>query len=213
MNISVQNKKILVLAPHTDDAELGCGATISMLSANGNEVYCAAFSACRQSVRPEFPENILETEVREASAILGIKPDNLFLFEYEVRTFNYHRQAILDDIIRLRDRLKPDLVFVPSLSDIHQDHQTIAQESVRVFKFSTLLCYELPWNNFTFNTTLFFRLDEQHIETKARALACYKSQAHRDYMQPGFINSLARVRGVQVGVPYAEVFEVVRMIM
>lgn len=210
---SLVNKKILILAPHTDDAELGCGATISMLSENGNEVYCAAFSACKQSVRPEFPENILETEVREASAILGVKPENLFLFEYQVRTFNYHRQAILDEIIRLRDTIKPDLVFVPSLSDIHQDHQTIAQESVRVFKFSTLLCYELPWNNFTFNTTLFFKLDEKHVDLKAKALACYRSQAHRDYMQTGFVKSLAKVRGVQVGVPYAEVFEVVRMIM
>lgn len=213
MNLNITNKKILVLAPHTDDAELGCGGTINLLAGLGNEVYCAAFSACRQSVRPEFPENILETEVKAASAILGIRPENLFLYEYEVRTFNYHRQAILDDIIALRDKIRPDLVFVPSLGDIHQDHHTIAQESVRVFKFSTLLCYELPWNNFEFKTTLFFRLEESHLKAKADALACYQSQAHRDYMKPGFIHSLASVRGVQVGVPLAEVFEVVRMIL
>lgn len=213
MNIQVSGKRILILAPHTDDAELGCGATINMLVENGNEVYCAAFSACKQSVPPEYPENILETEVREASEVLGIKAKNLFLFGYQVRTFNYHRQEILDDILKLRDSIKPDIVFIPSRNDIHQDHYTIAQEAVRVFKFSTLICYELPWNNFSFETTLFFKLEESHVNAKVKALQCYKSQAHRDYMQLEFVRSLAKVRGVQVGVPFAEVFEVVRVIL
>jgi LmbE family N-acetylglucosaminyl deacetylase len=208
----VNNKKCLILAPHTDDAELGCGATIHRLLHEGNTVYCAAFSACKQSVKPEFPEDVLEKELKAASSELGIKPENLILFEYEVRTFNYHRQAILDDIIKLRDMIKPDVVFVPSVNDIHQDHYTIAQEAVRAFKFSTLLCYELPWNNFEFKTTLFYSLEQKHVDAKMRALACYNSQAHRPYMQPDFIQSLARVRGVQVGLPFAEVFEVVRMI-
>jgi LmbE family N-acetylglucosaminyl deacetylase len=206
------NKTILILAPHTDDAELGCGGTISRLIEDGNIVYCAAFSACKHSVIEGFPEDVLETEVKQASSALGIAPDHLFLFEYAVRTFNYHRQEILDDILNLRNKIKPDVVFVPSVNDIHQDHYTIAQEAVRAFKFSTLLCYELPWNNFEFKTTLFYSLEQKHVEAKMRALACYKSQAHRPYMQPDFIQSLAKVRGVQVGLPLAEVFEVVRMI-
>jgi LmbE family N-acetylglucosaminyl deacetylase len=206
------NKTILILAPHTDDAELGCGGTISRLIEDGNTVYCAAFSACKHSVIEGFPEDVLETEVKQASSALGIAPDHLFLFEYAVRTFNYHRQEILDDILNLRNKIKPDVVFVPSVNDIHQDHYTIAQEAVRAFKFSTLLCYELPWNNFEFKTTLFYSLEQKHVEAKMRALACYKSQAHRPYMQPDFIQSLAKVRGVQVGLPLAEVFEVVRMI-
>jgi LmbE family N-acetylglucosaminyl deacetylase len=206
------NKTILILAPHTDDAELGCGGTINRLIEDGNTVYCAAFSACKHSVIEGFPEDVLETEVKQASSALGIAPDHLFLFEYAVRTFNYHRQEILDDILNLRNKIKPDVVFVPSVNDIHQDHYTIAQEAVRAFKFSTLLCYELPWNNFEFKTTLFYSLEQKHVEAKMRALACYKSQAHRPYMQPDFIQSLAKVRGVQVGLPLAEVFEVVRMI-
>jgi LmbE family N-acetylglucosaminyl deacetylase len=206
------NKTILILAPHTDDAELGCGGTISRLIEDGNTVYCAAFSACKHSVIEGFPEDVLETEVKQASSTLGINPDNLFLYEYAVRTFNFHRQEILDDILNLRNKIKPDVVFVPSVNDIHQDHYTIAQEAVRAFKFSTLLCYELPWNNFEFKTTLFYSLEQKHVDAKMRALACYKSQAHRPYMKPDFIQSLAKVRGVQVGLPLAEVFEVVRMI-
>jgi LmbE family N-acetylglucosaminyl deacetylase len=207
-----QNKSILILSPHTDDAELGCGGTIKLLLEQGNEVHIAAFSACRHSVLAGFPEDVLVQEIKASTRELGVPAENLYLFDYDVRTFNFHRQEILDDILNLRHKIKPDVVFVPSVNDIHQDHYTIAQEAVRAFKFSTLLCYELPWNNFEFKTTLFYSLEQKHVEAKMRALACYKSQAHRPYMQPDFIQSLAKVRGVQVGLPLAEVFEVVRMI-
>lgn len=206
-------KKALVLAPHTDDGELGCGGTIAKLIASGVEVHYAAFSACEQSVLPQFPSDILITEVKAATAVLGILPSHLHLFNYDVRTFNYQRQPILDDIIKLRDTVQPDLVFMPAEHDIHQDHATIANEAVRAFKFFNILCYELPWNNFNFNTACFVELSEAHIATKIRALECYQSQAHRPYASADFLRSLARTRGVQIGTTFAEVFEVKRLII
>jgi len=211
--MQIHNQTILILSPHTDDAELGCGATIRLLLEQGNQVHVAAFSACRHSVLAGFPEDVLVQEIKAATKSLGVPAENLHLYDYDVRTFNYHRQQLLDDILKLRDTLKPNMVFVPSMNDIHQDHYTIAQEAVRAFKFATLLCYELPWNNFEFKTTLFFGLKETHLEHKINALAQYKSQSHRPYMQPEFIRSLATVRGVQAGLELAEVFEVVRMIL
>ena len=208
-----QYKKVLILSPHTDDGEFGCGATITKLIEDGSEVYYAAFSACEQSVLPEFPKDILTKEVKAATQILGIKPQNLILFKYDVRTFNYHRQAILDDIIKLKNEIQPDLVFTPSVNDIHQDHATISNEAVRAFKFTSILCYELPWNNFNFTTTCFFKLNENHVSNKVNALKEYKSQAHRSYADEDFIRSLARIRGVQIGAQYAEVFEMVRWII
>ena len=206
------HKKILVLAPHTDDGELGCGGTIARLIEEGCEVHYVAFSACEQSVLPQFPSDILITEVKAATKILGIKPQNLTLLTYDVRTFNYRRQEILNDIIRLKNEIQPDLIFVPSQADIHQDHATISNEAVRAFKFSSILCYELPWNNFNFTTTCFVHLDERHIQTKVNALAEYQSQAHKPYANEEFLRSLARTRGVQINTRYAEVFEVVRWI-
>lgn len=206
-------KKILVLAPHTDDGEFGCGATINKLIENGSEVYYAAFSACEQSVLPQFPQNILISEVKAATHILGIKPENLILFKYDVRTFSYHRQEILDDIIRLKSDIQPDLILTPSINDIHQDHSTITKEAVRAFKFTSILCYELPWNNFDFTTTCFSQLNEKHVDMKIKALQEYESQAHRPYGNPNFIRSLAHIRGVQIGTQYAEVFEILRWIM
>jgi N-acetylglucosamine malate deacetylase 1 len=205
-------KRALVLAPHTDDGEFGCGGTIAKLIENNTEVYYAAFSACEQSVLPQFPKDILVTEVKQATQKLDIKPSNLILFNYEVRTFGYRRQEILENLIRLRTELKPELIFMPSLNDIHQDHFTVAQEGLRAFKFHNILCYEVPWNNLSFNTTCFSILDEGHLQKKANALAEYKSQAHRAYANEEFIRSLARVRGVQINEQFCEAFDVLRFL-
>jgi LmbE family N-acetylglucosaminyl deacetylase len=211
--VDIRGKKILVLAPHTDDLEFGCGATVAKLIENGNEIYTAAFSACKISVRKDFPEDILITEIKAASKILGIPKENLILFDYNVRTFNYNRQEILDDILSLKHSIQPDIVFIPSLSDLHQDHFTIAQEGFRAFKFSSLLSYELPWNNLSFNTSSFMKLEERHILKKVEAINEYKSQSHRSYANEEFIRSLARTRGVQINTKYAECFEVIRWII
>jgi LmbE family N-acetylglucosaminyl deacetylase len=209
------NKKkiVLVLAPHTDDGEFGCGGTISKFLDEGHDVYYAAFSACQQSVLPQFPSDILITEVKEATQILGIKSSNLILFDYDVRTFGYQRQDILDDLIKLRSEINPDLIFMPTITDIHQDHHTIAEEGMRAFKFKSILSYELPWNNFSFSTSSFVHLGEKNIQTKVNALQAYQSQAHRPYSDEDFIRSLARTRGVQIGTKYAEAFELVRWII
>lgn len=206
------SKRILILAPHTDDGEFGCGGSIVKYIERGHDVFYAAFSACEQSVLPDFPSNILITEVKEATRVLGIPKENLILFDFEVRTFNYKRQEILQKIIDLRSDIKPDIVFMPSVNDIHQDHYTIANEGIRAFKFSTILSYEIPWNNFTFNTSSFIHLTEDHIKIKIEALKKYKSQAHRSYASEEFIRSLARTRGVQIGTNFAETFDIVRWI-
>ena len=208
-----QKRRVLVLAPHTDDGEFGCGGTISKFINEGHDVYYAAFSACQQSVLPQFPSDILITEVKEATGILGIQPSNLILFDYDVRTFGYRRQDILDDLIRLRSDIKPDLIFMPATHDVHQDHKTIAEEGLRAYKFNSILSYELPWNNLSFSTSSFVHLSEEDIQTKVRALQAYESQAHRPYSDEDFIRSLARTRGVQIGTRYAEVFESVRWII
>ncbi len=203
---------ILLLSPHTDDAELGCGASIAKFIRQGKRVYYAAFSACEQSVLPDFPKDILIHEVKEATSELGIRSEDLFLFRYEVRTFNYKRQEILDDLIKLREQLRPDTVIMPCLHDIHQDHKTLAEEGLRAFKFCNVFCYELPWNNLNFNTAAFEVVEESDVLCKVKALERYKSQAHRSYANEEFLRSQLRMRGVQVSRRYAEAFEVVRMI-
>jgi LmbE family N-acetylglucosaminyl deacetylase len=204
---------ILVLAPHTDDGELGCGGTISKLIENGSRVYYAAFSTAETSVPKGFPKGILKTEVKKATAALGIKADDLFVYNYEVRTLNYYRQGILDKLVQLRDDLNPDLVLMPSLHDIHQDHTTVAVEGLRAFKKTTILGYELIWNNLQFNAQCFIRLSQNNVQSKINALKEYGSQSGKDYMSEEFIFSIAKARGVQIGAKFAECFEVIRWVI
>jgi len=206
-------KNVLILAPHTDDGELGVGGTISRLIESGAKVTYVAFSTAEQSLPEGMPKDTLKREVMAATISLGIKEENLIICNYEVRKLNYARQEILEDLIALRRKNKFDLVFIPSLTDIHQDHTTIATEGLRAFKNTTILGYELIWNNLTFNTQCFVILEEKHISNKIEALSKYASQGFRDYLSPEFIKSLARARGVQIGSVFAEAFEVVRLVI
>lgn len=204
--------RILILAPHTDDGELGCGGTIAKFCSEGKEVYYAAFCLCSKSLPATIPANTLELECKNATSALGIHSPNLILFNYEVRELPASRQQILEELLQLNKQIRPDLVLLPAASDVHQDHQVIHQEGLRAFKNTSFAGYELPWNNYSFSTNFFMKLSEQEIDKKIEALNQYRSQSHRNYMNPDFIRSLAKVRGVQCDSQYAEAFEIYKLI-
>jgi LmbE family N-acetylglucosaminyl deacetylase len=201
--------KILILAPHTDDGELGCGASIAKYIASGKQVTYIAFSSCPQSLPPGLAPDTLLRECRAATAKLGIS--DVRFFDFEVRQFPALRQQILEELVALGKELQPDVVFVPARNDVHQDHQVIYAEALRGFKRCAVVGYELPWNNLQFAPVYFEKLEEQQVTTKEEALGFFRSQTHRPYMEPGFMKSLARVRGMQCGTTYAEAFEVYRL--
>jgi len=206
-------ERVLVLSPHTDDGEFGCGGTIAKLVREQKDLFYIGFSSAEKSVPPGFPKDILKKEVKEATQILGIPEEHLILLNYEVRDFPNHRQEILEDMVKFAMDIKPDLVLLPSPNDTHQDHQTIAQEGFRAFKKTSMLGYEIPWNNITFYTNAFFMLSAEELDKKVMALRCYKSQHDRAYAQEDFIRCLARTRGIQIGGDFAEVFEVIRWVI
>lgn len=204
--------KILVLAPHTDDGELGCGGAIARFCAEGKEVHYAAFCLCSKSLPAGMPADTLTHECKRATAALGIKPEHLVLYNYKVRELPAFRQQILEELLQLNRQLNPDLVLLPAVSDVHQDHQVIHQEGLRAFKNTSFAGYELPWNNYSFSTNFFVKLGSKEVQTKINALKEYHSQVHRNYMQEDFIRSLAKVRGVQCNTEYAEAFEIYKLI-
>lgn len=206
-------RTILILAPHTDDGEFGCGATISKLVSAGYRAVYVAFSAAETSVLSHLPRDILRDEVKKATSVLGILPEDCIVFDFEVRRFSEFRQEILDKMISLNREYSPSIVFLPSVNDTHQDHQIIAQEGFRAFKKTSMLAYEVPWNNLSFETCCFVDIAEENLISKIAALAMYESQKYRSYANPQFIRSLAIVRGVQINKNYAEAFEVVRWVI
>ena len=208
-----EGRRALVLAPHTDDGEFGCGGTIARLVEAGADVHYMAFSTASRSLPEGFSPDTLLHEVRAATAELGIPRANLTVHDFEVRTFPTVRQDILEILVETNGSLQPDLVLMPSLGDIHQDHETIAREGMRAFKRTTLLGYEIPWNCFQFQQQAYVSLEPRHLERKCAALKRYESQQHRNYANEEYIRNVARTHGIVSGRDMAEVFEVYRWIL
>ena len=204
-------RRVLVLSPHTDDGEFGAGGLIHRLVQVGACVDYVAFSGCEESVPQGFPKNVLRSEVYAATTALGLPERHVKVLNFRVRRFGEARQDILDALIALRAEIKPDLVLLPSVTDCHQDHQIIATEGLRAFKFLTRFHYEISWNEQERNNNIYVSLSRENLDAKINAIEKYRSQRMRTYASSEAITSLARVRGVQSGVEFAEAFTVGRL--
>lgn len=205
--------RVLFISPHTDDVELGAGGTLVRLHEEGHEIFWMVFSTAESSLPPDVPKDTLKKEFISVADSVGLGKDNYSIFDFQVRYLSYHRQEILDEMVKVKKDFTPDLVIAPSLNDHHQDHQIVANEMIRAYKnSSSIICYELPWNHTTFNTQLFFKLNHAHLQKKIQLLSHYESQTrlNRPYFSEDFVSGWAKMRGVQVNSDYAEAFEVIR---
>lgn len=205
-------KRILLLGAHTDDGEWGCGASIHKWGLEGAHITYVAMSAAEESVRADFPRDILRTEIYQGAALLGIHKEDVRVLNFPVRHFPHHRQEILETLVLLRAELKPDLVMVHASTDTHQDHETLSKETFRAFKKTSILGYELPHNCRISAPSYFNVLEQGDVDAKINALNAYKSQAWRTGDLVPILQGLAAMRGSQINVQYAEAFEVMRWV-
>ncbi len=155
----------------------------------------------------------MQPELKQSTHTLGIAERNVIIYRFPVREFPQFRQDILETLVELKSKLKPDLVLLPSLGDTHQDHHTVVEEGRRAFKDISVFGYEAPWNLFSFAPSLYVALERKHIDKKIEAVSCYQSQKSKNYVNEEFLYAWARVKGVQAGCDYAEAFEVIRWIL
>jgi LmbE family N-acetylglucosaminyl deacetylase len=193
---------VLILSPHTDDAEIGAGGTIAKLSEKKITLHMIAFSWC--------DEEDNKKAVEKAAKILSIKKPEIL--DFTRRNFPKQRQEILQVLYDYNQQHQPDLVLTPMTTDLHQDHSTITQETMRAFKSSTILGYEMPWNNIQITTNSFIPLEETHVQKKINALNCYDSQKNRYYFTEEYFRSILQMRGTQIQTKYAEAFEVIKFV-
>jgi len=208
--LNSKEQRVLVLAPHVDDGEFGCGGTVYRLVREGYLVRYLAFSDCKDSIPADMNPMTLSLEMQKATALLGISDKKLY--DFPVRKFNAHRQEILEILVEENRTFNPHIVFTPCTKDIHQDHETLTSEAIRAFKCSTIYGYELPWNLLELPSTAFFSLNKEDIDAKVESILAYVSQQHRTYSNEAYIRSLATTRGVRIKVPYAEAFEAIRIV-
>lgn len=209
----MENTRILIFAPHVGDGEFGAGGTLNRLASEGHQIYQAVFSLAEKSRPKDLPENTIEKELYAASEKIGIQHSHLIVFDYPVREFPSVRQDILEDMVKVRKKIAPDLIFIPNSRDTHQDHQVVFEEGFRAFKMSSILGYEMPRNNLTFTANAFVFLNEKQMQAKMEAMDCYHSLKVQSDDRIICRKYLAHVRGSQIGTEYAECFETIRWVM
>jgi LmbE family N-acetylglucosaminyl deacetylase len=203
-------KRVLLLSPHPDDIELGCGATISRLIDEGHELYACIFSSCEESIPKDFNKEELINENLNSLLYLGLKNKNIIYYNYNVRNFDQKRQSILNDILKLKKEINPDIVFVPSTEDVHQDHHVITNEAIKIFKNTTTIYgYQLLWNTLVIKNNFIIEVKEEHLYKKITALNFYKTQSQKKYFNSDYIKSLAIINGINTETKYAESFEII----
>lgn len=220
-------QRILAVGAHADDIELGCGATLRRAIRAGARVHVVCFSAhdpwfddTKFDVAAEWSRALdalgVAAESRELHRFLGCRDDD----------FQRRRGEVLAILERARDRFRPDCVLVHSSTDTNQDHQTVHAEAKRAFKRSaSILGYEFPNNNLSFDGRCFVLCDEGDVRAKQDALDSYvalrsqweKRNDHYEldtisYLDERATFALAAMRGIQAGGRFAECLEVLRLL-
>ena len=221
-------KKILILSPHADDEILGCGGTISNYSRKNYEISVLILTNANVGAPEVFSKkfiNLVRKESKIANKFIGT---NKLFFENlpALKLKQYPNYKISDIINKYISKIKPEIVFIPSNNDIHEDHKVIfnsAKVAMRTNKKSNLkkiLSYEVlsetEWNENekSFNPNYFIKLSKNDINKKIKAFLKYKSQVKK-FPHPRSkesILNLSRVRGSQVFMEYAEAFKVEKIL-
>jgi len=203
-------KNVLIFSPHTDDAELGCGGTISMMRRNNINVSVVIFSDAKIS-QPEGYSLKNECE----SSLMELDVNSFSIYGFETRSFRKKSDEISKLIYEKYNEMKPDLVICPCSSDKHPDHHVVYRETVRICRTS-IIGFELQHNHSNIENPLFIKLENIDIMNKIKSLSLYKSQVQvlkRPYFETSIIKGSAEIRGIQCDVKVAEMFQAINIII
>ncbi len=218
--------KTLIIAPHADDETLGLGGTLLKRSSKkGNKLYWLLIT---EPQSPDYSQKFINSRIKQIQKIKKI-------YNFE-KTFNLNlkpgsldkisKKKIVFEISKIIKLIKPDEIFTPHLGDVHSDHKIISSvisTCTKNFRFKSIkriFAYEtLSETNFNLiKKNVFFPNYYEDISKfmnkKIKALKIYKSEVKKFPFPRSIdaIKALAKVRGSEIGVSFAEAFEVLKII-
>lgn len=200
-------KRLLFLGAHPDDIELGCGALIHNVGSK-SEILCVTLS---DNQKNPLLKNVVEEHYR-SMAVLGVPREGVVLRDFTTRLFHDARQEILEYFLKLRKEFKPDIIFVHSRQDIHQDHNTMTDEALRAFRGITVLGFDVVRSSYNFFPHFLVEVSEEDANAKVRALAQYETYADKYYFQPELLKATMIRHGTLAELPFAEGFDILRIV-
>ncbi len=206
---------VLAIGAHFDDVELGCGGALAKHSENGDKVY--VYVATVSGFTDQYNRSIRTNEIalqeaKSAMAELGV--EEMVCGQFETLAVEFV-DALNIEIIKIVNEKKIDLVYAHWVGDIHHDHQAVDRASLHSCRHGPrLLMYRSNWYHSTQEFRGNFYVDiTKYWATKERAILAHESEVERTgrkWIQ--FLRNEAENAGQRIGVPMAEVFEVVKFL-
>jgi LmbE family N-acetylglucosaminyl deacetylase len=191
----------LIFAPHPDDETFGMGGSISLAVRMGIEVSLVVVSDGAKAGDIE----IRKEETRQAASILGI--ENIIFWNLTDREIQGQGNIFMQKFKEEIKKLKPKVIFAPSLFEFHPDHRattTLVWMSLKKMNYNTgLWLYEITRqgeaNDLIDVTSV--------INLKRKAMKCYKSQLEQ-FPYDTVVSALNQVRSFTLlrDVHFAEAF-------
>ena len=220
--------KILVISPHPDDETLGCGGTILKHKDLGDQIYWLIITNI--DVENGWDKGIIEERQKEIETVAEMYGfEKTYKLDYPAAKLDaIPIQEIIESISKVIFEIKPEIIYLPNRSDVHTDHQITfkaAYSCTKNFRYpfiKKILMYEtlsetefapaLPENTFIPNV---FVDTTKYFEKKLEIFKIYKSEVMEEPFPRSLdsIKALARYRGSQIGVEYAESFVLIREIV
>jgi len=200
-------KNILFIGAHPDDIELGCGAFLHHILPY-SDVLCVTLSDNQKN--PNL-KNVIQ-EHKASFAVLGVPENKIIIEKFETRKFPDIRQEVLEYLLKLRKEFKPDLVFVHTKSDIHQDHNVVTEEALRAFRGTSVLGFDVVRSSYGFFPHFLVEVNQSDVDAKIAALAEYKTYLDKYYFDPNLLRATMIRHGALAERPYAEGFDIIRIV-
>ncbi len=200
-------KQVLFLGAHPDDIELGCGALLHHI-VKQTDVLCVTLSDNQKN--PDL-QNV-KSEHFASMAVLGVPREKIVFGPFTTRVFPDSRQEILEYFLGLRRDFNPDLIFVHSKQDVHQDHLTMTDEALRAFRGITVLGFDVVRSSYGFFPHFLVEVTEEDMEKKIEALSCYETYRDRYYFNRELTRSIMIRHGALAECPFAEGFDILRIV-
>jgi LmbE family N-acetylglucosaminyl deacetylase len=201
---SGERLSVLCLGAHSDDIEIGAGATILGWIDRGVrlDVHWAVLSAIGPRAE-EAHASAQQFLMNAASAVID-------LAEFKTGFFPYQGADIKNWFEALRTRTSPDVILCHWRHDAHQDHREVSKLTWNTFRDHTILEYEIPkWDGDAGQPNVYLPASKALMERKTRLLhQHFGTQREKDWFDDETFMSLARLRGMECRAPdgFAEAF-------
>ena len=209
--------RILAIGAHFDDLELSTGGTIAKFIKEGHEVFVNIVTA---SDYTSYDGTILRDKYEsEIEGINGLK--KLGIKEFKINCLGFKTKEVpfsvelIERIDRSIDAIKPDLIITHHpYAESHQDHINVAKSTMAasrkcgaIWTFEPI--YPSKLSSVPFRPQKYIDISDT-LSIKIESLKEHITQWKKYPYWEDLITSLARVRGIEIRVKYAETFEIIK---